>query len=42
MFRRRGADLVFLPEAFDFIGESSEQTRTMAEDMEGPTITAYK
>ncbi len=40
--KRRGAELVFLPEAFDFVGETAEQTREMAETVEGCVITAYR
>ena len=37
-----GAGVVFLPEAFDFIGTSSEETLQLSESLEGQTISAYK
>ena len=36
------AEVVFLPEAFDFIGESSSQTLEMAEPIDGPLISQYR
>ena len=35
----KGSDMVFLPEAFDFIGTNSQETRQLAEDLQGNTIT---
>ena len=40
--KSRGATVVFLPEAFDFVGESAKQTLELAETLEGPTVTAYR
>ena len=37
-----GASIVFLPEAFDFIGESGAQTKELAEPLDGPTISKYQ
>ena len=36
------AAVVFLPEAFDFIGESTAQTLELAEPIDGPLISQYK
>ncbi|CAH1784393.1 unnamed protein product [Owenia fusiformis] len=38
----RGAKMVFLPECFDYVGESREQSISMAENLDGPVITQYK
>lgn len=40
--RSYGAKVAFLPEAFDFVGGSSEETRKLSETIEGPTISEYK
>ncbi len=40
--KRRGADVVFLPEAFDYIGENPKQTVEMAEELEGHTVSSYR
>jgi len=40
--RDRNASVVFLPEAFDFIGESSKQTLSLAEPLDGPLISDYR
>jgi len=37
----KGADMVFLPEAFDFIGTNSQETRQLAETLQGNTITNF-
>ena len=37
-----GASIVFLPEAFDFIGESGAQTKELAEPLDGPTVSKYQ
>ncbi len=37
-----GARAVFLPEAFDYIGESVEQTLELSEPLEGDTISSYR
>lgn len=39
---RMGADMVFLPEAFDFIGRNSQETRELAQTTEGNTIRAFQ
>ena len=36
------AAVVFLPEAFDFIGESTAQTLKLAEPIDGPLLSQYK
>ena len=36
------ASVVFLPEAFDFIGESTIETLQLAESIDGPLITQYR
>ena len=36
------ASVVFLPEAFDFIGESTNETLQLAEPIDGPLITQYR
>jgi predicted amidohydrolase len=38
----RGAEVAFLPEAFDFIGENRQQVRELSEPLDGPTVTAYR
>lgn len=40
--QKMNASAVFLPEAFDFIGENVGQTLEMAETLDGDTIRAYK
>uniref|UniRef100_A0A1B6JCQ5 Nitrilase and fragile histidine triad fusion protein NitFhit n=1 Tax=Homalodisca liturata TaxID=320908 RepID=A0A1B6JCQ5_9HEMI len=37
-----GAKVVFLPEAFDFVGESKEETLKLAEPLDGPLLSKYK
>ncbi|XP_028989048.1 deaminated glutathione amidase [Betta splendens] len=39
--RERGACMVFLPEGFDYIGSSREETLTLAESLEGDTVSQY-
>ena len=34
--------MVFLPEAFDFISTSSEESLNLAEDIEGPVMMNYR
>jgi predicted amidohydrolase len=36
------ATMVFLPEAFDFIGVNVEETIALSETLEGPLITRFK
>ena len=36
------ASVVFLPEAFDFIGESTSETLELAEPIDGPLINQYR
>lgn len=40
--KARGAQMVFLPEACDYIGESKQQSMEMAESLQGEIITAYR
>ncbi|XP_061565903.1 deaminated glutathione amidase [Cololabis saira] len=37
----RGACMVFLPEGFDYIGSSREETLSLSESLEGDTISRY-
>lgn len=37
----RGASMVFLPEGFDYIGSSREETLALSESLEGDTISRY-
>ncbi|KAM4714342.1 deaminated glutathione amidase isoform 2-T2 [Anableps anableps] len=39
--RQRGACMVFLPEGFDYIGSSREETLSLSETLEGDTISQY-
>ncbi|XP_077444951.1 deaminated glutathione amidase isoform X3 [Stigmatopora argus] len=39
--KRRGALMAFLPEAFDYIGSSPEETLALSETLEGDTLTQY-
>ncbi|KAM9718352.1 deaminated glutathione amidase [Menidia menidia] len=39
--KRRGACMVFLPEGFDYIGSSREETLALSESLDGDTITRY-
>lgn len=34
--------MVFLPEAFDFIGENKEETFHLAEPLDGPLVNSLK
>ena len=34
--------MVFLPEAADYIANSSDQSREFAEPIDGPTVTQYQ
>lgn len=34
--------MIFLPEAFDFIGESKKETLELAEPINGPTVQKYR
>jgi len=38
----KGADMIFLPEAFDFIGSNSQETLQLAETIQGNTITSFR
>eukprot|EP00095_Tigriopus_kingsejongensis_P008373 snap_masked-scaffold856_size87843-processed-gene-0.10 protein:Tk08373 transcript:snap_masked-scaffold856_size87843-processed-gene-0.10-mRNA-1 annotation:"histidine triad domain protein" len=38
----RGAAMAFLPEAFDFLGENAGETKSLAEELSGPTIGHYR
>lgn len=39
--KRRGACMAFLPEAFDYIGSSREETLALSETLAGHTMTRY-
>ncbi|XP_064032243.1 deaminated glutathione amidase isoform X2 [Pogoniulus pusillus] len=38
---QRGASLIFLPEGFDYIGEDTAQTLSLAEGLDGDIMTRY-
>ncbi|XP_061921515.1 deaminated glutathione amidase isoform X1 [Entelurus aequoreus] len=38
---QQGASVAFLPEAFDYIGSSQEETLALSESLEGHTMTRY-
>uniref|UniRef100_T1JGV0 Nitrilase and fragile histidine triad fusion protein NitFhit n=1 Tax=Strigamia maritima TaxID=126957 RepID=T1JGV0_STRMM len=40
--KNKGAKMVFLPEACDFIADNKEQTKHLAEDLSGDLIQRYK
>ena len=40
--KRRGADMVFLPEACDFIGENRKQTLDLAQTLDDSTVTRFR
>ncbi|OQV16277.1 Nitrilase and fragile histidine triad fusion protein NitFhit [Hypsibius exemplaris] len=40
--KQLGAKMVFLPEGFDYVSETSEQSMQLSESLTGPTITAYR
>ena len=37
-----GAKVAFLPEGFDFIGDTKNAARELAEPVGGPTVDAYR
>lgn len=39
--KERGASMVFLPEGFDYIGSSREETLSLSESLTGDTISQY-
>lgn len=39
--KHKGASMVFLPEGFDYIGSSREETLSLAESLDGETISKY-
>lgn len=39
--KERGASMVFLPEAFDYIGSSREETLSLSESLTGDTMSQY-
>ncbi|XP_034413013.1 deaminated glutathione amidase [Cyclopterus lumpus] len=39
--KERGASMVFLPEGFDYIGSSQEETLSLSESLTGDTISKY-
>ena len=40
--RSRGAQMVFLPEACDFIGENRQQTLGLAQSVDGSTVQSFR
>ncbi|XP_026289383.1 nitrilase and fragile histidine triad fusion protein NitFhit [Frankliniella occidentalis] len=40
--KKFNAQVIFLPEACDYVGKNKPQTIEMAEDVNGPTLSAYK
>jgi hypothetical protein len=40
--KERGASMAFLPEGFDYIAESKDDSLSMAETLDGETISAYR
>lgn len=36
-----GASMIFLPEGFDYLGSSREETLQLSESLQGDTITRY-
>lgn len=40
--KSRGAKVVFLPECFDHVGESKEQSVQLAESLDGPLMNKYR
>ncbi|XP_028330115.1 deaminated glutathione amidase [Gouania willdenowi] len=39
---QRGASMVFLPEGFDYIGSTRDQTLSLSESLQGPTLSSYR
>lgn len=39
--KEQGANMVFLPEAFDYIGSSREETLSLSESLTGDTMSKY-
>ncbi|KAG7496425.1 deaminated glutathione amidase [Solea senegalensis] len=39
--KQRGASMVFLPEGFDYIGSSREETLSLSESLTGDTVSRY-
>lgn len=40
--KKRGAEMVFLPECFDLVGESKDQSIQLSESINGPIMNKYK
>ncbi|CAL8108947.1 unnamed protein product [Orchesella dallaii] len=40
--KKKNAKMIFLPEAFDFIGRSKEESAQLSDTMGGPLITSYQ
>ena len=40
--RQRGASMVFLPEACDFIGENREQSLSLSQTIDGSTVARFR
>lgn len=39
--KEKGASMAFLPEAFDYVGASQEETLSLSESLAGDTISRY-
>ncbi|ODM92781.1 Nitrilase and fragile histidine triad fusion protein NitFhit [Orchesella cincta] len=40
--KEKNAKMIFLPEAFDYIGRSKEESAQLSETLDGPLITSYR
>ena len=40
--RQRGASMVFLPEACDYIGDNRQQTLSLAQTVDGSTVEKFR
>ncbi|KAK7909921.1 hypothetical protein WMY93_014605 [Mugilogobius chulae] len=40
--KQKGASMVFLPEGFDYIGSTREETLSLSESLEGETVSRFK
>eukprot|EP00128_Syssomonas_multiformis_P001135 Colp12_sorted_trinity150504_noHs@31378 len=40
--KQQGCEMLFLPEAFDYIGTSKAETLSLAENLDGPLLSSYK
>jgi predicted amidohydrolase len=39
---KKGADMIFLPEAFDFIGENAAETLALSQSLSGSTVARFQ